>query len=777
MHYAVLPGLKLSPEVAKNGSHFVIKSSRLSSVIQDVETAGMDLTPIHGPPEVAWPILASRFTKAMMGLPDAKRLLEDADVMYDDDPWSADTGTWFDHITPGALCKGEGGMEVLAQWANLMPFIFSKEADDGRGSEAFSSILKQIEGSVGIDISEWQEQAQAAAIVAWFKRTRPPKGYAVWVDPMLGTPAELVRRSAATPMQRFEPLFEAGWRACIPLSELWPQPVEDVATAAMALATSLEIGGANLGVTPALLMALGVAVENLLPYATKSTNAERQAQILGAKHMDEQEELGEEAKGQLQRDIDFQTLKQSIDSCATGDFKAMAKVMLEAKHGAGLLFLNSKFAPDTYWKEKAAARTESCVMSIFNDALSKDTSGDVMQWGPMLPDGFSKKVIGGKFTSNWWALLKVVLTKRYGQCLVSQITTRIKGLPDKALWSDTERLRLLEWPMKVIMRLIKMDGGDTWSWSTFYASLLRMALAIEGIPSKCTPKRGLQNKLQEAVETAMRCAQDRMEEMLATPATAVKRVPTFLIDGRALDALRDVDERIKRTLKEIEDGFWGLSKDPAFNADDEWPETELGRRGKKRQREREREAQKAQWQKTDDAWQDPRGVVWGSALKEHGAYATEDGKHIAFGREIVCYGDNAPDASESCLACFAPGKLYARGKWCPTPGKCWGAAGEAAHERTAEQPDSVCKPLTTEAASALDWETFTTMLHAPGGGGGAPSAHRRGGGGGGGKRSKGGKGKGAGKGKGKGKGKGGNGKGGKGKGGKGNGSAHFARQW
>ena len=144
-----------------------------------------------------------------------------------------------------------------------------------------------MEGSVGVDISEWQEQAQAAAITAWFKSTRPPRGYAVRLDPTLGTAAELVRRSATTPALRFDPLFEAGWRACKPLSDLWPEPMEDVATAAAALATSLQIGGAKLGVTPALVLALGVAVDHLLPYATKSTYAERQAQIRGAKHLDE----------------------------------------------------------------------------------------------------------------------------------------------------------------------------------------------------------------------------------------------------------------------------------------------------------------------------------------------------------------------------------------------------------------------------------------------------------------------------------------------------------
>ena len=316
--------------------------------------------------------------------------------------------------------------------------------------------------------------------------------------------------------------------------------------------------------------------------------------------MDEKEELGEEAKGQLQRDSHFQTLKLDVEACAPGDYKSIARVMLEAKHGAGVLFLNGKFAPDTWWKERAAARTESCVMSVFNDALSKDTSGDTMQWGTMLPDGFSKKAVAGKFTSNWWDLLKVVITKRYGQCVVAQIEARIKGQPDRAVWSDPERLRLLEWPMKIVMRVIKMDGGDTWSWNTFYASVQRMAMSIEGIPARCSPKRGLQLKLQDAAMAAMRCAQDRMDEMHATPATAVKRVATFLIDGTALTALRDVDERVKRTLKELEEGFWGLSKDPTFNADSEheaWAEY-TSKREKKRQRERERAEQRDQWQKT-----------------------------------------------------------------------------------------------------------------------------------------------------------------------------------
>jgi hypothetical protein len=51
----------------------------------------------------------------------AQRLITLADLIFDDDPNSADTRTWFDHMTPLLITSGGGGMELLSQFFALTP--------------------------------------------------------------------------------------------------------------------------------------------------------------------------------------------------------------------------------------------------------------------------------------------------------------------------------------------------------------------------------------------------------------------------------------------------------------------------------------------------------------------------------------------------------------------------------------------------------------------------------------------------------------------------------
>ena len=71
--------------------------------MQAADNAGLDLTPIPGPPEVVFPKFQQRFIPVIKALPDEKRILTDDDVFYDDDPQSAGTGTWYDFMSPGLL--------------------------------------------------------------------------------------------------------------------------------------------------------------------------------------------------------------------------------------------------------------------------------------------------------------------------------------------------------------------------------------------------------------------------------------------------------------------------------------------------------------------------------------------------------------------------------------------------------------------------------------------------------------------------------------------------
>ena len=155
----------------------------------------------------------------------------------------------------------------------------------------------------------------------------------------------------------------------------------------------------------------------------------------------------------------------------------------------------------------------------------------------MLPESTGKRFVAGKFTMDFWAALKSVVSKREGPHVVARIDRRVASLPAKTFWADPERLRYAEKTARACMDLAFSASRDEYSFSALYTSILRMATAIDNMPDDCIPAGGLMTKLEDTAMQAMRCAQDRMEAMLATPVTAAQRVTSFVVQGQALNAL------------------------------------------------------------------------------------------------------------------------------------------------------------------------------------------------------------------------------------------------
>jgi hypothetical protein len=222
---------------------------------------------------------------AIAALPIDERTIEAADVWYDGASDDAGTGTFYDWCTPALLARGSGGMDVVAQFCNVTPGCFFNDGTDGgRDSDFFKDIIEQMTGSTGKDISSMPVQAQAAAVMQWFARTKPTTGYVVWVDPRAGVPGELVRREG-DPAERFRTLFEQQWRDVhTQLDTLWPSPVTDVVETTNALAASLGIGGTSGGLTPEVTIALCNVLNDLLPFAERNDNAGRTSDVTKAHH-------------------------------------------------------------------------------------------------------------------------------------------------------------------------------------------------------------------------------------------------------------------------------------------------------------------------------------------------------------------------------------------------------------------------------------------------------------------------------------------------------------
>ena len=792
-------GLIYDRVVSSGGTHFTVGKDRWTALVRALDTGGLDKTPIPGSAIVALPKAAARILEVLQALPNGERAIVTGDVIYSGNSDDAGTGRWYDWLTPGMLTVGDSGQAVLKSFNLLTPGRFLNDTrDGGRRHADFHAVLDAMEGAVGRDISASSQQVQAAAVAEWLRRTNPTKGYARYI-PTESIYAEIERRVGRTPAERFEPLFVEGWRtACAALHTLWPEPVENPTEVTLALAVSFEMHVTADGLTPQIAINVNTMVQGLLSFVTKATNEARTVEIARA-HRDQAQvrearaevELTSEARRQLQENTEFTELKDAI-SAGGHDYVAAAKAMLDAKHGAGMLFLNNRFAPDKFWKELNGARTESTLQSVFNEALSVSTAGKAQEWGVIIPPGFAKTMISGRFVCNWWDLFKLVVSKREGTHIVNEINKRVKGMAARSFWSDPERLRLAEVPVRTCMALLKLGANDAYSFPAWYRTIVRLATSIENMPSTYSGKSGMGNRLEEVAMQGLQCVSDRTEAMLATPASAITRLSGWVTAGQALNALNGLASSVERVQKEIDDGMHGMAINPAHNVRSDPPKRERDgddwwRQSGKRQRE------DSEWWRPTEQWDsaERNEVQWGSAAKNLGVYSNDDGTKLAFGGDCVTFA-NAPDLKANCAACYAPSRvLTKRDKWCPHPMKCWKAKGAEAHERVDQFDDEACNKSGQMRQNDPDWADFTITIAKPtapqatrgfgGRGGGGRGYNVSGGKGGrGGKGGKGGKGDG-GKGGNDGKGgkgsKGKGGKGGGGKGGRGRGGAGFQRQW
>ena len=739
---ALIGGTVFEPSVLESGVHFAVETARWQQLLKDINDAGFAYEPVTGEMANAWPEVSLRLVEAAKNLPLDKRLIKAADVLFDGSKDDAATGTWYDWMSPSMLVSGEGGPEVLAQFQALLPNAMYSGHEFGRAGDSFKATLEQIECSVGRDISSLDNRAKAAAVAAWSKRTRPPKLLIAWV----GNPMEEVeRRAQPTVAGRFEPLFNMGWHRIVELRKLWPEEMDDPVDTAGALASGLGVAGLENGLTPQAISALLTALRNYASFAASPTNAGRSADVLRAyRSATAADKTGEtltiDAKAQLQADTGFQKLKTKVEGIGIDDHSAIVTAMLESDHGAGLLFLNGRMNHDKFWKERAGARTEASIQTVFNNAVSYTTAGEAADWGAILPEGVGKRLVAGDFAVNWWDMLKSVVAKRAGKHVAEKITARLRGKPPKAVFSDEEAMRMMEKSARACMDLL-MPGRDAHSFAAVWQQLTQMASSIHNLPASCDPAIGLRARLEDAAMQAMRCPQDRFKAMLATPANAVRRVTAFTIDGQALNAINAVKDNLKRIMQEVDDGMHGYAKDQKNNR-----------------------VREAEWQQ----WEEPKRpklmeqLVWGSAAVSLGITSNADGTKICFGTRLHVF-EQAPDLKANCVACFVDGKQ--RDKWCPTPNKCWKQGGEHAH---AAIESGQCRAVDANTATDFSWDEMTVTIaeaskQQPYGGRGRGDGKGKGAG------APGGKGKGGGRGKGKG--------GGKGAGkGKGKGGPHFARQ-
>ena len=699
--YFLYTGLILDDPVRNAGVHFAMEPTRLAQLFKDLDDGGTAYEPIHGADKEALNKAAALIALDLMKLPRAQRLVTLADLIFDDDPNSAETGTWFDYMTPLMVTSGGGGMELLAQFLALTPQRYNRGANGGRDDDIFTGAIEQITNSVGRDISQLSPAAQAAVVAQWIKVTRPPPGFTVLIANPTESAQEIERRAGPTIAARFMPLFELYWRHVYKLLDtIWPHEVADIINDTAGLMVGLDLSCGSDGLTPFGVRALVTTLQEYAPFATGDTNEERTQQIIHAhKHADDDKDQTADVKAQLQAHAPFQAFLTIIEAISPDDHVALATAAMAADGAWGILFLNDKLKGDKMLKERSGAKTPAIISTIFNRALAVNAKGTACpEWGNVIPSDVAKKILAGNFaTIHFWNTLKTVVEKREGKAAAERIDRRLVNASNAAVFADPEALRYLEAPMRTIMSLIGFTTTDAYSFAALWKSLIRIASSIFNMPTTCPQRAALRKRLLDTAPQMFRCPQDRWECMLATPATSVRRIGDFVIEGSALDALNALDSHVERIMKEIADGLHGLGIDPANNTPGE------------------REEKPSEGQN--------KGHQWGAYAAAHGIYASTDGKRIAWGNCATDFA-TAPDLVANCPARFAPGNSVHL--WCTNPKGCWDAKAHKTHERLPGFPHDACKAKSIGTLfPPMNWDDMTVTVHAPRGGRGQGGRGRK----------------------------------------------------
>ena len=158
----VLDAMLIDSDVAKKGVHFGILPARYKQLLVDVGNSGnMDWSPVYGDIDSVLPTVKSRFIPVIKALTEDKRTLTAADLLYDGNDDNAETGVWYDWLTPAVLMASGGGMPACTQFRAITRDGLCKEDEGGRKSDDFNDLLGQILGSVGRDVSNISQRASS----------------------------------------------------------------------------------------------------------------------------------------------------------------------------------------------------------------------------------------------------------------------------------------------------------------------------------------------------------------------------------------------------------------------------------------------------------------------------------------------------------------------------------------------------------------------------------------------------------------------------------------
>jgi len=229
--------------------------------------ADLDAKGISWEPATSVLEMRVRVTRVALTLPAADRALDVSDI----NPFTANTGTFYDHMSSFALSNGEyEDVDLFRQFRTMTAGGFCA------ASMADPTFLAQISfiqaAAIGQrDGTSLPELAIAALSVAFMKRTRPPDTKLDGFVPFGGALDEIARRNTDSDAERFKPLFEEYWRGYENISKALNDKCvtgQWAFNAATALAARWGLGSA---LTPSVAASVDAYLAKALPACASST--------------------------------------------------------------------------------------------------------------------------------------------------------------------------------------------------------------------------------------------------------------------------------------------------------------------------------------------------------------------------------------------------------------------------------------------------------------------------------------------------------------------------
>ena len=531
-----------------------------------------------------------RVTRVALTLPAPDRALDVSDI----NPFSANTGTFYDHMSSYALSNGElEDVDLFRQFRSMTAGGYcAASMSDATFLAQISFVRAAAIG--GRDGTSLPELAIAALAVAFIKRTRPPDTKLDGFVPFGGALDEIARRNADSDAERFKPLFEEHWRGYENIGKAFND--EGVTgqwafNAATALAARWGLGAA---LTPAVAASLDTYLSKALPACASSAfdagsvpsrlvalnnldSASLGTAIIHTTSAKESSNAISEQLNLLFNVQDYKDLKLQIEPFATtsgsvdtASVHKVVQLLAGATSPIGLMVLNGTRIPGPDWQSIAAAQAKTGWLSCLTSYMAIDNEGEHHpEWINIIGDVVPERRLSGGFSLGdgkaqhtihlYKQVISGLLSKQEG-AHVAELYESYETKPCAAIFSDAQLLRYSEKGMCRLFAFIGFKGRDEHSFPACWRALIDRAQKVSTLPPELEITHTLEKSLHQLGSAVFNAAAEAMRVMLKSPLGTVRRYQWLQEPSMPFAAFEEFDKDLAEIMTDLKRGKRGLGR-------------------------------------------------------------------------------------------------------------------------------------------------------------------------------------------------------------------------